>query len=135
MSAPTPAAGQSPILLVDDDMVSRLVLAHMLRRWGFAVVEADDLAPAVAELGTSRFSLVISDYSMPGGTGLELLEHLRTAAVQESRPPFVLVTGIVDDPASGGRFDEVDAYLTKPISTRALRACLHDVLPHWTPAA
>jgi CheY-like chemotaxis protein len=131
--APTPAG--APILVVDDDVVCRLVLAHMLRRLGFDVVEADDLQPAVTLLGTSTFSLVISDYSMPGGTGLELLDRLRDGSPQESRPPFVLVTGIVDDPVAGGRFSAVDAYLTKPISTRALRACLNDVLPQWTPAA
>lgn len=131
MSVPTPA--RAPIVVVDDDVVSRLVLAHMLRRLGFDVVEADDLQPAVTEVGTSLFSLIISDYSMPGGTGLQLLDRLRDGSFQEQRPQFVLVTGIVDDPASGGRFDAVDAYLTKPISTRALRACLHDVLPQWTP--
>ena len=126
VSAP---AVSGPVLVVDDDMVSRLVLAHMLRRFGFDVVEADDLAPAIDLVGESRFALVFCDYSMPGGTGLELFARLRLAA---ERPQFVLVTGIVDDPETGSeRFVSVDAYLTKPVSTRALRTCMKIVLPQW----
>lgn len=120
-------AAALPVLVVDDDMVSRLVLAHMLRRMGFEVVEADDLPPAIALLEQHSFSLVFSDYSMPGGTGLELFEQLRN---DPQRPPFVLVTGIVDDAGQGReRVDEVDAALAKPVSTRSLRACIVSVLP------
>ena len=124
-------AGANPVLVVDDDMVSRLVLAHMLRRMGFEVVEADDLPPAIALVRGRDFSLVFSDYSMPGGTGLELFEQLRHI---EHRPPFVLVTGIVDDAGAGrARVEEVDAALAKPVSTRSLRACIDSVLTEPTP--
>ncbi len=129
---------QPSVLVVDDDTVSRLVLAHMLRRLGYDVVEADDLGPAVQLAGSSEFQLVISDYAMPGGTGLQLLAQLPTT----KRPAFVLVTGIAPDAVSGAadaaaagarRFDvpagrTIDGYLTKPVSTRAVRACLRDVL-------
>lgn len=120
-------ASYGRVLVVDDDMVSRLVLCHMLRRIGFDVVEADDLGPAIELIEESSFTLVFSDYSMPGGTGLELFERIRFAS---NRPLFVLVTGIVDDPAAGSdRFEKVDGYLTKPVSTRTLRACMQTVLP------
>jgi two-component system chemotaxis response regulator CheY len=114
-----------PILVVDDDTVSRLVLAHMLRRLGFTVVEAEDLGPAMALVLAGDFAVVFSDYSMPGGTGLELLAGLLP---MPGRPRFVLVTGIVD--RADRDADEaaaVDAFLVKPVSTRALRACLRTV--------
>ncbi len=122
-----------------------LTLARMYREGiARATIErehqlASTLAQAVLPAGPPKLAGVelfakVIPADVAGGDFIAF-EHLRTAAVQESRPPFVLVTGIVDDPAASGRFDEVDAYLTKPISTRALRACLHDVLPHWTPAA
>ena len=111
-----------PILVVDDDTVSRLVLAHMLRQLGFTVHEADDLGPAVELVRARDFAVIFADYSMPGGTGFELLAGLRS---KSHRPRFVLVTGIVDradrDAASA---TEVDAFLVKPVSTRALRACM-----------
>lgn len=115
------------VLVVDDDMVSRLVLAHMVRRLGFEVFEADDLPPAIELLQDQVFSLVLSDFSMPGGTGLELFEHVRGLT---DPPPFVLVTGIVDDAGvSSKRVGMVDACLTKPVSTRSLKACIDQVLP------
>ena len=111
-----------PVLVVDDDTVSRLVLAHMLRGLGFEVVQADDLGPAVDLLGTAKFAVVFSDYSMPGGTGLQLFETVRSSP---NRPKFVLVTGIVDRAGHGSSSDDsVDAHLAKPVSTRSLRACL-----------
>ncbi len=138
MSAELPSDRPTSVLVVDDDTVSRLVLAHMLRRLGYDVVEADDVAPAVELAAESEFQVVISDYAMPGGTGLHLLAQLPTA----QRPAFILVTGIAPDavngatdPATAGaqRFDvpagrTIDGYLTKPVSTRAVRGCLRDVL-------
>jgi CheY-like chemotaxis protein len=144
------------VLVVDDDTVSRLVLAHMLRRLGYAVVEADDLQPALELAGAGDFQLIVSDYAMPGGTGLQLLADLPP----DKRPAFVLVTGIAPDAVSGSadatrradavrstdtatsadepvagrrRFEvpagrTIDGYLTKPVSTRAVRACLQSVL-------
>ena len=121
------AADTRPVLVVDDDMVSRLVLAHMVRRLGFEVFEADDVPPAMALLQHEAFALVMSDFSMPGGTGLDLFEHVRGLA---DPPPFVLVTGIVDDVGvSSKRVGTVDACLTKPVSTRSLKACIDQVLP------
>lgn len=111
-------------LVVDDDTVSRLVLAHMLRRSGWEVDEADDVAPARSLLAEYDYTAVFSDYSMPGGTGMDLL-----ASLHSPRPLFVLITGIVqhtgpaDDPGH-----HVDAQLTKPISTRALQQCLSTIM-------
>jgi CheY-like chemotaxis protein len=114
-----------PVLVVDDDTVSRLVLAHMLRGLGFEVVQADDLGPAVELLGRTDFAVVFSDYSMPGGTGLQLFQTLRSTV---NRPSFVLVTGIVDRAGHGEPGgDAVDAHLAKPVSTRSLRACLRTI--------
>jgi CheY-like chemotaxis protein len=75
---------------------------------------------------------------MPGGTGLDVLARLGRGP---GHPAFVLVTGIVDAARVDGahreahsagdgdaQFDAVDAYLTKPVSTRALRACVDAVL-------
>ena len=116
---------QRRALVVDDDTVSRLVLAHMLRRAGWEVVEAADLGPAVDLVSTGLFSVIFSDFSMPGGTGMDLLSALPDSMV---KPLFVLVTGIVEF-ADGQSADGVAARLTKPISSRTLAACLATILP------
>lgn len=127
MTGAATADPAGPILVVDDDTVSRLVLAHMLRRLGFTVVEAEDLGPAVELVRTRDFAVVFADYSMPGGTGFELLADLRA---KSRRPRFVLVTGIVDRAdRDAAMATDVDAFLVKPVSTRALRACMRAVGP------
>ncbi|TFD30670.1 response regulator [Cryobacterium cryoconiti] len=113
-------------LVVDDEIVSRLVLSHMLRRAGWTVTEADDVAPAVALTEARDFTAIFSDFSMPGGTGIDLLNSLPQAP---NRPLFVLVTGVVEHSSVGRDLAGVDGHLTKPISSRALAECLAGVRP------
>ena len=109
-------------LIVDDDAVSRLVLAHVLRRLGHDIAEADSVAAALVCFDDVRPALVVSDFMMPDGTGLDLLTELR----RRPHPPlFVLVTGSgehngLDDDRAG----LLDGYLTKPVGSREMRECV-----------
>jgi len=114
-------------LVVDDEIVARLVLSHMLRAAGWNVTEADDVAPAKALARTEAFTAIFCDFSMPGGTGLDLLRSLPPAP---NRPLFILVTGIVEHASVGDdRAESVDGYLIKPIGSRALAECLAGIIP------
>jgi CheY-like chemotaxis protein len=109
-------------LVVDDDTVSRMVLAHMLRRQGWQVSEASDIQPALEAVRESRFDAVFSDFSMPGGTGMDVLDSLPQG---HDRPFFVLITGLVEHVAADPDRDRrVDAHLTKPVNSRTLTSCL-----------
>lgn len=114
----------SPVgLVVDDDPVSRLVLAHMLRGRGWTVDEVEDLPAAVEMLSRTSYDIVVSDFHLPGGTGLDVLA---VAEATDAHPAFVLVTGLIEHcslPAeTAGR---VSAQLTKPVSSPALDGVLH----------
>lgn len=65
------------ILVVDDDELSREVLAHSLVEDGYEVLEADNGSDALAILSQGTCRLVISDWNMPGMTGLELCQAIR----------------------------------------------------------
>lgn len=125
----TPAkttGGGLRLLVVDDDAVARLMLAHMARRLGHEVVEAEDIPQALAS--GEEVDLVLSDYCLPSGTGLDLLGKLRSSGLTA---PFVLVTGVAEVAAPNGPASstaEVAARLTKPINSRGLAACLAGVL-------
>jgi CheY-like chemotaxis protein len=93
MSQGSPAT----ILLVDDDAAVRDITAAMLEDLGYTVAEADSGEAALKQLSTgSRIDLILADYSMPGMSGVELLQ-----ATQRRRPdlPVLLVTGYADDTA------------------------------------
>ena len=65
------------ILIVDDEPQVRQVLRRILEPRGYAANEADSVAAAKERLATGSYELVLSDVSMPGGNGLELVRHLK----------------------------------------------------------
>jgi DNA-binding response OmpR family regulator len=64
------------ILLVEDDAVVRRLLARSLRLRG-TVDEAPDVAHAIARLHATRYDLVVTDHSLPDGTGMTVLSHAK----------------------------------------------------------
>lgn len=114
-------------LVVDDDAVSRLVLGHMLRGLDWTVDQAADSPEAAARLDTGEYDLVISDFRLPSGTGVDVL-----ATVEKHRPgtAFVLVTGFIEHstlPPETSR--RLSGQLTKPVSSETLRTVLGSLFP------
>jgi DNA-binding response OmpR family regulator len=87
------------VLVGEDDLEMRRLVVQALRRDGYEVDEAGDGA-ALLELLRDRVAsgepihLVISDIRMPGCTGLQVLERLRSA---NDRVPVILMTAFGDD--------------------------------------
>ena len=112
-------------LVVDDDTVSRLVLAHILRKAGWDVTQADDVAAAVA--AAPGADVVFCDYRLPSGTGLDVLAGVRETCADV---PFVLVTGVVEHADMGDHPpDGVAALLSKPVSTATVTRVLAGLGP------
>jgi len=63
------------ILCVDDDEAGRYLLGRALERAGFVVTQASGTREGLELLRRSRFSLIISDYRMPDGTGTWMLKQ------------------------------------------------------------
>lgn len=88
-------AGSNPphLLLVDDEISSRILVAAVLRKLGYIVTEAESAEQArslVSNHGPDYFELVISDYWMPGQNGLELLKYI---TLEDPTLSVVLLTG------------------------------------------
>ncbi len=127
---------ESPqILLADDDDEMRALLAGMLRRYDYEVIEASDGASMITQLDAEaassgsgpRTELVISDVQMPGKSGLEVLESLRS---QHCNLPFILITGFgnPETHATARRLGAI-AVLNKPFELDRLRALVCELLP------
>jgi len=65
------------ILVVDDNGINRLLPGLILRPFGWEVYEADGGLAALEILKTKSISCVLLDISMPGVSGLDVLEDLR----------------------------------------------------------
>lgn len=67
----------SRILIVDDDHACRELLYALLAREGYSVDQAHNGFDALAQLEAREHGLVVTDYSMPGMNGLQLLSTLK----------------------------------------------------------
>lgn len=68
------------VLIVDDEQSMREFLSILLEREGYQVVSAANAAGALELLENGLFDLVISDVQMPGLSGIELLERIKSSA-------------------------------------------------------
>jgi CheY-like chemotaxis protein len=94
-AAPTAQHGQPSLLFVDDDTLVRELMVEGLRHQGYQVAQAEDGPTALAWLAAGhKLDLMITDYSMPEMTGLDLISHVRA-----TRPtlPIFLLTGFADE--------------------------------------
>ncbi|RPH75615.1 MAG: response regulator, partial [Candidatus Rokuibacteriota bacterium] len=66
------------ILVVDDEQAQRTVLAGFLKKRGFAVLQASGVAEALAQVSSHLVDLVLTDLRMTDGTGLDVLNGVRT---------------------------------------------------------
>lgn len=64
------------VLVVDDEAGMRLMLTTYLEREGYQVVTATEIKSAEQLLAREKFSAVVTDLSMPGGSGLDLLNYI-----------------------------------------------------------
>ncbi|MBP1642000.1 MAG: zraR [Acidobacteria bacterium] len=117
-------ADSAPLaLVVDDDPGSLAALEALVLREGFEVVTAADLASATARLTERPPAIVLVDYNLPDGRGLEILERLA-----EPRPEVVLVTGeaTLETAIEALRAGASD-FLVKPVEVARLKAVLESV--------
>ena len=106
------------ILYVDDDPTIGLLLEDTLLRAGHRAVGARSVPQALQALSHGDIELIISDFKMPGMTGLELLAHLREEAYDI---PLIMVTGYasIEHAVQAIKAGAAD-YITKPVRPEQL---------------
>lgn len=125
------------VLVVDDDVVSRMMLMHLVDSCGrYEILEAEDGADAWRQLeGGLRPAIVFCDLRMPHLSGTELLARVR-AHPALAQLPFVLVSA-ANDAATMGEAEALGAtgYVVKPFRVEGLRPHLMALESDEAPAA
>ncbi|NMJ42757.1 response regulator [Roseomonas sp. JC162] len=127
------AAETAHLLVVDDDARLRSLLQRYLTEQGFRVTSAPDAAAARRALSSMTYDLLVLDVMMPGESGLDLTESLRT---EGNEVPIVMLTarGAPEDRISGFEHG-VDDYLAKPFDPRELALRIRTILRRAAPSA
>ena len=114
------------IAIIDDDASVRATTDSLVRSFGYVV---HTFASAEAFLQSGRlddFACVIADVQMPGMSGVQLQDHLRT---QGYRVPFVFFTAFPDEKTRAQALAAgAICYLTKPFDGDSLVRCFQDAL-------
>jgi DNA-binding NtrC family response regulator len=114
------------ILYVDDEPSIGLILQDMLERLGHQAMGATNVAEALGVLGKADVDLIISDYRMPGMSGLDFLELLRDGGRDT---PLIMLTGhaTIEHAVAAIKAGAVD-YITKPLQAEQLEHAVNQAL-------
>ena len=116
------------VLIADDEPNIVVSLEFMMKREGYEVVVARDGVQALEAIRRERPALVLLDATMPGLSGFEVCEAVRAdPELRDTRILMLTAKGRETDKARGMGVG-VDAYVTKPFSTRELVAKVRDML-------
>ncbi|MGW5640661.1 response regulator transcription factor [Streptomyces sp. NPDC003832] len=126
MDAVESSAGVDRVLVVDDDPGIRRLLVSALGFAGFEVEVAEDVAGALEQVERRSPDVIVLDVMLPGGDGFEVLQMLRSRAV-DVPVLFLTARDAVEDRVRGLRLGG-DDYVTKPFSVVEVGARLHALL-------
>jgi putative two-component system response regulator len=118
----------SPTILICDDEPTLRELMRVSLGDGYSFAEAGDVSEAIELANEVRPDLVLLDVMMPGGTGLTVLEHLRSVpALKET--PVVVISAFTADKDHLAAFDAgANGFLKKPFDPDELESLVEELL-------
>ena len=117
-----------PLLIVDDNPTNMKLVSFLLSKRGFDVRTADGAMEALALLGEFRPRLILVDLQMPDIDGFELTRRIKSDPATRSIVVVAVTAYAMKGDEERARAAGCDAYVTKPIDTRALPAMLEGLL-------
>ena len=110
------------ILIVDDFSTMRRIIKNLLRDLGFTnTVEADDGITAIPILNSGSIDFLVTDWNMPGMTGIDLLRHVRADEKLRSLPVLMVTAEAKREQIIEAAQAGVNGYVVKPFTALALK--------------
>jgi len=110
------------ILIVDDFSTMRRIIKNLLRDLGFSnTYEADDGVTALPMLKNGDFDFLITDWNMPGMTGIDLLRAVRADEKLGTLPVLMVTAEAKRDQIIEAAQAGVNGYVVKPFTAQALQ--------------
>lgn len=118
------------VLVVDDNQDIRELVMHILDADGFHVFSAENGEGALAILRSNSVDLILLDVMMPGTSGLQVLEEIRTGSLKRLHEvPVIMITAM----ASTEDIDKAlaigaNSYIVKPFRGALIREKVRTIL-------
>lgn len=119
--AEVPLNKNMKILIVDDFSTMRRIIKNLLRDLGFTnTFEADDGTTALPQLKDGQFDFLVTDWNMPGMTGIDLLKKVRQDEQLASLPVLMVTAEAKRDQIVEAAKAGVNGYVVKPFTAQIL---------------
>jgi two-component system, chemotaxis family, chemotaxis protein CheY len=116
-------------LVVDDFSTMRRIIKNLLHDLGYPnVTEADDGKTALPMLQAGGFDFLISDWNMPGMSGLDLIKAVRSDAKLAKLPVLMLTAEAKREQIIEAAQAGVNGYVIKPFTAETLKEKLDKIL-------
>jgi two-component system chemotaxis response regulator CheY len=117
-----PADPNMKILVVDDMSTMRRIVRNILKQLGFnSIGEAEDGNQALDKLRQEKYGLVVSDWNMPGMSGIELLRAIRADSALKDIPVLMVTAEAKKDNIVEAVTAGVSNYIVKPFTAEILQ--------------
>ena len=116
------------VLIVDDEPAIRGMLRMALEIVDYQCLEADNIRDAYRLIVDGKPDLVLLDWMLPGGSGIELLRRLKRNDNTRDLPVVMLTAKTTEDNVIHGLDVGADDYITKPFAPRELIARVRALL-------
>lgn len=113
------------LLIVEDEASLQELMTEALEKEGYIVENAMDHASAMERLGVYSYDCILLDINLPGGSGLDILEHIKKSSL---RVNVIIISArdSIDDKVRGLELG-ADDYLAKPFHLAELSARIRSV--------
>ncbi len=116
------------ILIADDELRLRKVIALYLSKCGYEIIEAGNGEMAVELVKEFAPDAIVLDVMMPGISGIEATKIIRETAGFEKTPIILLTANASESDIKKGLSTGANKYVTKPFSPKELVEMLEDLI-------
>ncbi len=110
------------ILIVDDFSTMRRIIKNLLRDLGFTnTEEADDGTTALPMLENGQYDFLVTDWNMPGMSGIDLLRKVRAHDRLKTMPVLMVTAEAKRDQIIEAAQAGVNGYVVKPFTAQVLK--------------
>lgn len=116
------------ILIVDDAVSMRGLVAMTLKNAGYEVIEASDGQDALRKLETKKVNLIITDLNMPNMDGITFIKAVKANPILKLIPIIMLTTESQAEKKLEGQKAGAKAWIVKPFKPETLLEVIKKVI-------